>query len=251
MINKGKEIKFDLHSHTNISDGKHEAEKMIISAMKAGMDVVAITDHNSALHGLDPAEVYKKYKITLIPGFEISLKRGHFLVLGIEPEKAEAKLKEWKLRAKKVAIKVKKNEMREMLEWSVKNGGLVIAAHPCILTGLMSVKKKVLEDYYKNGLVHGAEVHNDELERRSPKKLYNLWHRSTKKYLAKLGIPVYSNSDAHSAKRMARRFNSMIIDDPKNIIEVLKTGKTEIKHHERIIKKKKISLKDKILKRKS
>lgn len=240
MNRKVTRIKFDLHCHTDKSDGKHDIEKMLMGAKKARIKVLAITDHNKAMQELDSTTVYEKYGITLIPGFELSLMRGHILVLGIDPKKAEAKLNEWKLPAKRVAVRVRKKTLTKMLEWSVENGGYVIAAHPCISTpiGFMSLKKRPLAEYFEKGLIHGAEVHNDELERRSPKRLYNLWHKSVLKYLTKLGIPMYVNSDAHSYKRLGTRYNSIMLENPNKLLEILKSGKAEIKHHKKIVKKK-------------
>lgn len=43
----------DLHSHTTYSDGKHSVAEMDRWRMRAGLDVLAITDHNTLDHGAD------------------------------------------------------------------------------------------------------------------------------------------------------------------------------------------------------
>jgi len=44
-----KDIKGDLHMHTNYSDGKHSIEEMAEEARKRGYEYIAITDHSSSL----------------------------------------------------------------------------------------------------------------------------------------------------------------------------------------------------------
>ena len=62
----------DLHSHTNASDGEQPPEELIDAALKKGIAVLAITDHDS-VSSLSPAAAYAAGKdIEIIPGIEIS-----------------------------------------------------------------------------------------------------------------------------------------------------------------------------------
>lgn len=70
----------DLHCHTTRSDGGDTPEELIINAKKAGLKVVAITDHDrrpptSVVRGDEEWEIEKyaqKQKIKLLRGIEIS-----------------------------------------------------------------------------------------------------------------------------------------------------------------------------------
>lgn len=71
-------IKYDLHSHSNASDGTLTPTELVTHARKMKVDVLALTDHDTT-HGLDDAlEAARLSGITLIPGVEISVTwQGH------------------------------------------------------------------------------------------------------------------------------------------------------------------------------
>jgi predicted metal-dependent phosphoesterase TrpH len=227
---KNQTIKFDFHIHTTRSDGKHSPEETVKYAKEVGLDMIAITDHNTSNHGLNPDEIYKKYGIYLINGFELSLFQGHILILGIDPIKAELQLREWGLRKNSKKVRMRTKKIKEILKWAVDNGGLIIAAHPCIPSGFMSLKSKLLIELFEEGLIHGAEIHNDDIDRRIPTKIYNIWHRRVYNVLKKYNIPAYSNSDTHQIERLGGTYNIIKIDNPKKIIERLKTGRINLEY---------------------
>lgn len=78
-------MKADLHLHTTASDGRLEPKDLVSLAAKVGLDVIAITDHDS-VGGVAPsiaaARVYPS--LTVIPGVELStdVPRGEVHVLG-------------------------------------------------------------------------------------------------------------------------------------------------------------------------
>ena len=64
--------KIDLHMHTYFSDGQHSPEELILKVKEAGIDIIAVTDHDT-VDGLPEAiEAGKKYGVEVIPGLEIS-----------------------------------------------------------------------------------------------------------------------------------------------------------------------------------
>lgn len=226
-------IKFDFHIHTTRSDGKCDPEVVVKRAKECGLNMIAITDHNNCVCGLDPKEVYEKHGIRLVYGFELSFLRGHILVLGIDPTISESMLKEWNLSAKCIKARVSKDKIKVILRWCIENNGLLIAAHPCIPSGFMSLKTKFLVELYQEGLIHGVESHNDVVDMRAPKRIYNLWHKRVKRIINEYNIPAYSNSDAHKIERLGNVYNIIELENPDTIIDVLKAGKIEIKHGRR------------------
>lgn len=65
-------MKFDLHVHTNYSDGKFNPSKVIDLAIKRNLTGIAITDHDTVLGINEAIEHSKKYKdFKVIPGIEL------------------------------------------------------------------------------------------------------------------------------------------------------------------------------------
>lgn len=82
-------MRIDLHTHSNRSDGTDTPTELVEKAKTAGLDVVAITDHDSTA-GWDEAEaVAERVGITLVKGIEISTMRDgisiHLLGFGFDP----------------------------------------------------------------------------------------------------------------------------------------------------------------------
>ena len=73
----------DLHAHTLASDGVHTAAELAIKAKRAGLDFVAITDHNQTV-GRDELAAVGESGVTLIPGVEWTHYAGHANFLGAE-----------------------------------------------------------------------------------------------------------------------------------------------------------------------
>ena len=70
----------DLHVHTNASgDGRSSLEAIAKAAKAAGLDAVAITDHNRCTEVPETLE-----GVLLIPGCEVSTKAGHITALFLD-----------------------------------------------------------------------------------------------------------------------------------------------------------------------
>ncbi len=78
-------MKADLHLHTTASDGKLRPEEIVRKASQLGLDVIAITDHDS-VEGIPPAlEAAKSFpQLLVIPGVEINtdMPQGEVHILG-------------------------------------------------------------------------------------------------------------------------------------------------------------------------
>lgn len=68
-------VRIDLHTHSNRSDGTDSPSELIANAVAAGLDVIALTDHDSTV-GWDEAEqaAMDAGSIELVRGIEISTK---------------------------------------------------------------------------------------------------------------------------------------------------------------------------------
>jgi predicted metal-dependent phosphoesterase TrpH len=62
----------DLHTHSSVSDGTESPAELVAAAVDAGLDVVALTDHDSTA-GWDSAfEAARGTGLTVLPGIELS-----------------------------------------------------------------------------------------------------------------------------------------------------------------------------------
>jgi predicted metal-dependent phosphoesterase TrpH len=62
----------DLHSHTTASDGDDSPSALVSHARATGLDVLALTDHDTMSGLLEAAEAASGTGLTLIPGIELS-----------------------------------------------------------------------------------------------------------------------------------------------------------------------------------
>ncbi|MGW9414413.1 PHP domain-containing protein [Arthrobacter cupressi] len=65
-------MKIDLHTHSNVSDGTETPGELIRSAAAAGLDVVALTDHDSTDGWAQASAAALEHGVALVPGMEIS-----------------------------------------------------------------------------------------------------------------------------------------------------------------------------------
>ncbi len=103
---------YDLHTHTTASDGELSPKALVIKAKANGVDVLAITDHDTT-EGIAEAKIEAcKQNIRLLPGIELSVswmhKNFHIIGLGIDPdnEKLKASLTETEILRQQRAIEI-------------------------------------------------------------------------------------------------------------------------------------------------
>src|SRR5665648_813525 len=65
-------MRIDLHTHSNASDGTQSPAEVVSSAAEAGLDVVALTDHDTTAGWGVAAEAAAQHRIALVRGIEVS-----------------------------------------------------------------------------------------------------------------------------------------------------------------------------------
>jgi predicted metal-dependent phosphoesterase TrpH len=65
-------VRIDLHAHSNVSDGTQAPADVMESAAAAGLDVIALTDHDSTAGWAEAGVAARKTGVALVPGMEIS-----------------------------------------------------------------------------------------------------------------------------------------------------------------------------------
>ena len=167
----------DLHTHSLYSDGNSSPQTLVTYALRRGVQLFAVTDHDS-IKGSQVARAYVKANPSLFEGrlgqcsglevmlgSEITSKAGHIVALGITEDIAPCQTAE----ATIAAIH--------------EQGGVAIAAHPYSIVGRFGVDKLIQSLPFDAVEING-----------SPSELVGNWktRRENTQHL-----PLLGNSDAH------------------------------------------------------
>ena len=117
-------LKAELHAHSTYSrgekvkvEGLHKPAEMVSQAKRQGLDVLALTDHDSFAGVKEAEKVGKKIDVLVIAGEEIKTEQGHLLGLGLSEFIAPGK------------------SVAETIDLIHGQGGLAIAPHPFDVKG--------------------------------------------------------------------------------------------------------------------
>ncbi|MFW5912707.1 MAG: PHP domain-containing protein [Candidatus Hadarchaeota archaeon] len=156
-------ISLDLHVHTVYSgDSPCSVQEAVLAGKDAGLDGIAITDHNSVEGLREAREIGRKHDFLVIPGIEVSSNAGHILGLGIRNRISEG------LSAKRT------------VELIHAEGGIAVSAHP------FSLDKNPFSP---------LKAEFDAIEVFNPRRFFG--NRLAKKYAQKHNIPFSAGSDSH------------------------------------------------------
>lgn len=135
------DLNIDLHTHSNCSDGSLRPAALIERAAAAGVQVLALTDHDTVA-GLDEAQsAARACGLRLVPGIEISAawaaQAVHVLGLWIDPASPElrgvlhAQGELRRMRMRKICARLEKLRLpgTELLAAVERNPGLPTRAH--------------------------------------------------------------------------------------------------------------------------
>ncbi|MCP4137028.1 MAG: PHP domain-containing protein [bacterium] len=162
--------KIDLHTHTTASDGIRAPEDLIDFAMEHGVEILAITDHDTVL-GLNSAMEYARKKdFTLIPGIEFSVDytQGSFHLVGLyidynNPELLETTKKLNQLRESRtvrIIEDLKKHDIHITLEEVNKECGGGTVGRPHVARVLINNGyAAAMNEVFDNFLVKGKPGH--------------------------------------------------------------------------------------------
>lgn len=191
-------LRFDLHVHTNYSkDGQSSVEDTLLAAKAAGLDGIAITDHNTTAGAVYALQVVDKVApgLMVIPGVEVTTRSGHLIVLGITKDVTQGMPVEDTIKAAKAM------------------GGIIVVPHP-----------------YQR-LRHGMPIPAgaDAVEVYNSRYIFGLHNRFTKHKARVLVLPAVAGSDAHIATLVGSAITDIDADkNVNNVLKAIKEGKTII-----------------------
>lgn len=96
-------MRIDLHTHSNVSDGTDSPTQLVHAAIKADLDVIAITDHDTFAGVAEAQEAGKRSGLKVLNGIEMSTKfegkSVHLLGYGCDIRNADMKAELARIRA--------------------------------------------------------------------------------------------------------------------------------------------------------
>ena len=195
----------DLHMHTTASDGWPTPSQLVDhAARRAGLDVIAITDHDTiegARRAADHAA--RRTKLHVIVGEEVSSLDGHIIGLFLD-------------RRVKPGLSA-----AATIHAIHEQGGIAVAAHPFWRT-----QRRV-----RSGIVHGvgwlaAELAFDGIEVENATPGFYLFNQLARRLNLGLGAAEFGGSDAHIVDAVGRAFTEFPGRTPAELRLAIETGQT-------------------------
>ena len=200
---KLSDIKGDLHTHTNLTDGKNTLEEMAEAAQKLGYKYIANTDHSKRVTvagGLDEKQVFENIKrtdklnenfkdFTILKGIEVDILEdgSHDL--------SDKVLKELDIVVAAIHYKfnLSREEQTERILRAMDNPYLNIIAHP---TGRL-INEREPYDIDLEKIMQKAKENNCILEINSQPSRLDLNDLNSRK-AKEMGVKLVISTDAHS-----------------------------------------------------
>jgi hypothetical protein len=189
-------MKFDLHIHSNYSDGRDEVKTILKAAVRRKLAGISITDHDT-LRGSEKArKIIKEQKLDLIliPGAEVTTAEGHLLVLGVSE------------------IPPRGLSPEETTDLAHEQGGITIVPHP----------------YHPFRHAIGRVPKCDAVEVYNSKHLFGIANARARREALRRGLPMVAGSDSHFADTVGLGVTDIDASDAKEAIEAIRAGRTRI-----------------------
>jgi predicted metal-dependent phosphoesterase TrpH len=189
-------MRFDLHVHSNCSDGRDSVECILRAAVRRGLAGLSITDHDT-LRGSELALRIireEKLELVLIPGAEVTTSEGHLLCLGIEELPARGLSPE------------------ETAELAHEQGGIAIVPHP----------------YHPFRHAIGRIPDCDAVEVYNSKHLFGIANARARMGARRRHLPMVAGSDSHFAATVGLGVTDLPATDAEEAVAAIREGRTRV-----------------------
>ncbi len=205
-----KDLRGDLHAHTNWSDGRHTLEDMVAAAKAEGMEYFAITDHSVSsvvANGLDQKRLLaqvaqvreldaKTEDITILAGSEVDIRRYGKLDF---PDEILAQL-DVVVASVHSAFTLPEAEMTKRIIRAIENPFVNIIGHP---TGRL-LERRPMYPLHMEEIIAAAAENRTVLEINGSPNRLDLSPQFVR--MAKsAGVLLAVNTDAHAIRQLAHR----------------------------------------------
>ena len=195
-------MKMEMHAHTHYSqrktvrfDGTEPPEAMVKAARDKGIDILAITDHNT-MFALKEAKIAgRKYGVTIVPGEEIDSAHGHVTAIGIQETIRPGM------------------SIYETVDVIHSQGGIAVGVHPF--------------DINHDGLRERAKV-CDAAEIFNGINVDRISNIVARKFVERHGMVGVAGSDAHTTAMVGSGTINTKSSDIDSIINSIKKGKITV-----------------------
>ena len=189
-------LKADFHMHTRASPCSNmRPEDIVKYSIKAGLDVIAITDHNTT-EAVGLVKAAAAGRLTVIPGIELLTPQGEILILNPQREY--------------------KGDLIEVCEQAHMDNAIIIAQHP-----FDSMRKCIGNNI--NRIMHmitAVEVFNG-------RTIFQKYNKMAAHFAKEFNLPGLSNSDAHTVYEIGNAYN-IFECGPEEVFEALRKGQFNI-----------------------
>lgn len=195
-------MKFDPHIHSCYSgDSRSKIKDILKQSKKIGLDIIAISDHNTIKGSKKAIAESKNEDILVVPSIEISSNKGHILGLGVEEE-------------------IQKGLDPDITIEKIHDaGGIAIIPHPY--------------SSYRNGLFNKVNPNDLDLkaiEVLNARYIIGYSNYKSKKLAIEKNLGKIGSSDSHFIESIGNCYTEInnISDDPSvdEILDAIKSKKT-------------------------
>ena len=193
-------LKMDSHIHSEYSpDSKSKLKDIFKVAKTRGLDIIAISDHNTVEGSREAIRLTKNDDLFVVPSIEISSLEGHILGFGCEEN-------------------IKRDlPAGETIDLIHEQGGLAIIPHPYC--------------FYRHGLLCKADYKDlkiDAIETKNARFIVGYCNNKAKKLSKKENLPGLGASDAHYYKFAGDCYSKIDCEkDIDSVFKAIKKGKVE------------------------
>lgn len=195
-------LSVDVHVHTDASyDASASVDAVLAHAADAGLDAIAITDHDTMAGVGRAMELARTHGVAVVPGVEVSTADGHLLALGVgtRPEPG--------------------HPLEETVAAVQSQGGAAVVPHPFQRS--------------RHGVSRAAVGDCDGVEAYNAMAMTGVQNRRARAFADREGYPVLGGSDAHTPEMVGRAVTHVELatdTEPPTadaIVSAIRAGRTD------------------------